>query len=245
MARRPYTTRARLFRDSDEEVTLEWFPAKEPIEVLPFPTCINSTDWHSFPWERVGPGEVFGASRLYNGRKALGYLHGLTPCAPADDFRQGQHFDPDRPPTIYNQDQIPLCCVREFSPVTGIFWFSSAIWEVVPVAGSSCATAGPLTYGLVTNTVQAGAQVDYWYAAPIVAGHDYKFSLIAPPGVTDWGVFFETGVGCSFSQFIEFFLGSGNTDWTFTPNPGDTTVYVHVFFTGTFGTSLFWKVEQL
>lgn len=60
-----YATRARLYPDSDDAVTMTWFFAAKNAKLFPHYHRFGSGNWASGnePWE--GPGEVQGASRRY------------------------------------------------------------------------------------------------------------------------------------------------------------------------------------
>lgn len=156
MARRPYSTDARFFSDSDLEAKIVWYPVAEPVECLPFPSRVNSLDWHSQPWRAAGVGEVFGAPRVYNGRKALPYAVGLTPCKPAETFTDGEPLDPSAPAQEYNPDGFPRCCFNVWPMVGGLEWDGFALSGVpLPLQfDPDCATAGlnTVTIGGVYST---------------------------------------------------------------------------------------------
>lgn len=177
MARRPYSTACRFFKDSSQTIMIRWYPAAEPIEVLPFPSKINSLDWSSFPEIASGVGEVYGESRNYNGRQALPYAHGLTPCEPAEVFAQGEDFDPARPPMQRDENGFPLCCLNRFAATGGLLWGGSAVVNVVPGAiagGPTCSVSVLIpTIGTV-KLQQVGGTRGWWYfdsSAPSVTIH--------------------------------------------------------------------------
>jgi hypothetical protein len=163
MARRPYTTDARFFSDSSQIVRIKWFPVAFPVECLPFPSRINSLDWRSRKYEVTGVGEVFGADRPYNGAKPIPYAVGLEPCQPAAVFAQGEHFDPDLPPQLYDEMGMPLCCLNHVTMTGGLEWDGSAVVNVVS-PGSTCATAidGSYEYQPPISGVLAPGQT-VWY----------------------------------------------------------------------------------
>lgn len=176
IARRPYSTDARFFKDSDTVTRVRWYPVAEPVEVLPFPSKINSLDWSSFPWLAEGVGEVFGPAREYNGAKALPYAVGLTPCQPASVFLEGEHYDPALPPQSYNSDHFPSCCLNITVGKGGELDNGAAVVEIpVPVDlhfDPSCAAAGP-------NTIVIGGEYRSAYG---LAGTWVRLTTVPPGG---------------------------------------------------------------
>lgn len=174
MARRPYSTACRFFKDSDVEVQIKWYPCVEPVECLPFPSKINSLDWSSFPELAEGVGEVYGSPRTYNGAKAIPYAHGLTPCKPAEVFHDGEHYDPTAPPQKYDEKGFPLCCLDRFVSTGGLLWGGEAVVTTAVPAGPD---GNCLTTTLVFGT---------WYLAtiPLGSGGAHNWYWNATPGVT-------------------------------------------------------------
>lgn len=133
-------------------VKIAWYPVAEPVECLPFPSKINSLDWSSHPYAAAGVGEVFGADRPYNGRKALPYAVGLTPCQPAEVFKTGEVLDESKPPQLYNADGFPLCCLNIEVARGGLLWNGAA--EVIynppiDVTGTTLCSTGPIVTGIL------------------------------------------------------------------------------------------------
>jgi len=152
-----------LFKDDAQEVDLAWYPVADPVEVLPFPSKVNSLDWSSHPWLAAGVGEVWDEPRTYNGRKALPYAVGLAPCKPAAVFIEGEVLDPELPAQIYNLDQFPACCLNVWTPDGGIEWDGAAEVEEQPPAGTSCATAAVLNVGQwYVYHVPGDGFADFW-----------------------------------------------------------------------------------
>jgi hypothetical protein len=111
MARRPYTTLVRPFRDSDRTVRIRWYPARPETDgTLPFPSRICSLDWATNPHAVEGVGEVYDAPRRYNGARALVGPPTRRVCGTEDQFRNGAYFDDDRAPTEYFPNGLPKCC---------------------------------------------------------------------------------------------------------------------------------------
>lgn len=87
-----------------------WYPVADGVPALGIPSIINSLDWDSSPWERSGVGEVWGASRKYNGKQAIPGIGRDHVCGTADNFARGESITSSLPPTVYNPQGVPLCC---------------------------------------------------------------------------------------------------------------------------------------
>lgn len=110
MARRPYSTWVRPFRDSDIEVKIRWYPARPEDGTLPFPSAIASLDWHARPYLKAGVGEVFNRPRNYNRAKPIPGPRRTHVCGTREEHGQGGLFHDPRPPMIYQPSGLPLCC---------------------------------------------------------------------------------------------------------------------------------------
>lgn len=110
--RRAYTTKARPFRNSDTQVDILWYPAREDAEVLGYDSALNSLDafeqrlWYVSPDINESPGEP----RPYSRAKALPVPTGKHVCGTEQDFAEGGLYDPEAEPIEYNQWGLPLCC---------------------------------------------------------------------------------------------------------------------------------------
>jgi len=101
-----YQVKCKLFRDSDQTVTLKWY-------TLPWDAPLFK-DWHLFasgvysrgssPW--VGPGEVEGARRVYDPKGPSRHYEGRCFLGPLDWWQQGP------PVAILDLPaaELPLCC---------------------------------------------------------------------------------------------------------------------------------------
>lgn len=110
IARRPYTTVARFFRNSDQEVKVKWVKADPARGTFPGVSKICSLDWVSHPETAEGVGEVFGKSRSYNGANGFGPIRGNHFCGTLDEHRNGEVLDPSKPLMQYAPSGLPLCC---------------------------------------------------------------------------------------------------------------------------------------
>lgn len=200
-------------------VRIRWFPALEPVECLPFPSKINSLDWSSHPWLASGVGEVFGAARPYNGKAALPYARGLTPCAPAETFKRGEVLDVGAPPQEYNADGFPLCCLNIFTAEGGLEWSGEAA-IVLLGTGPSCLTAVELVFegegipleGWMMSFPISGGLVALGVAKSTWPGPIFVELLEtnAPPG--------------AFPTFVAWNGSCASSDWFADMDPGDSVL---------------------
>lgn len=110
IGRRPYTTTARFFRNSDVETKIKWLPADPARGTFPGVSRICSLDWVTHPETAEGVGEVFNTSRSYNRGKSFGPIGGNHFCGTLDEHRNGEVLDPTRPMMEYAPSGLPLCC---------------------------------------------------------------------------------------------------------------------------------------
>jgi hypothetical protein len=111
-ARREYRTLAKLFRDSDTLVEIQWYRVPESAPRLPWPTAFMSRDWtdakNDQPW-LTELGEVLEAPRPYSFKPPLIDPRYDHVCGTEEDFAIGAAFDPDAD-VKYDEQGIPLCC---------------------------------------------------------------------------------------------------------------------------------------
>lgn len=197
MARRPYSTAARLHKDSAQVVTLKWYPVAEPVQCLPFQCKVNSLDWSSHPWLASGVGEVWGEPRPYNGATALPYAVGMTPCEPAAVFREGEVLDPDRPDQVYNLDGFPACCLNVWTPAGGVEWDGNAFIPSAWNTGLSCLTAPTQAIQIGAVHRVSNAAGAFWWTQTIGTAFQFRVRLVQKiGGNANTGVFGFSGT-CS------------------------------------------------
>lgn len=194
IARRPYSTDARFFSDSEEVVRIRWYPVAEPVECLPFPSKVNSLDWSSHPYLARGVGEVYGVARPYNAAEAVPYARGLDPCKPAEVFANGEAFDPDAPPQEYDERGLPICCINHADMEGGVEWGGDFEPPPVPVSG------GP-NCGLAT-VVDPGI----WYVFDEVPSA-FQFFLLSVVPTTDVRLRMESDTFTGLSLRLLFMEG--------------------------------------
>ena len=184
-ARRSYKTACRFFFDSDIEIPIVWYPVAEGAGVLPFPSKINSLEWDDQPWTPTQVGEVWNVPREYAGKKAIPYAVGLTPCEGAKVFAEGESYNPELPPTEYNEDQFPLCCLNITSDDFGLVLEFDPLVTVPSCASWSCSGAVPLVLGVAHNELICPFGNQWWYH-DCVAGQTYHITIPVLPGDVIW-----------------------------------------------------------
>jgi len=184
--RRPYTTACRFWEDSEDESEIIWYVAHPDAPVLPFASVFNSLDMDKEPWTRTGPGEVYGAPRVYNGREAPPGVDGGHVCGFFYDFEYGGKFDESEPPVIYDDNGIPLCCNPPVIASGGAGCGGSAI---VPAA-LTCETATPLALG-VWLEVEITATQFLWFRfdGVIFGNYHVELEVLSGPQVFPWRLF--------------------------------------------------------
>lgn len=158
MARRPYTTTARFFRNDPRETRIKWVVADPAKGTFPGVSKICSLDWVTHPFTVEGVGEVYGTSRRYNGARGFGPIPGDHFCGTLQEHREGEQFNPLLPTMLYNPSGLPLCCDpnrREGAAVGSVTIRTTAYTERIYTSLSrvSVTAAGtPHTYGVVHSS---------------------------------------------------------------------------------------------
>lgn len=237
-ARREYKTTARLFRDSDQEVEIQWYRVPEDAPPLPFPSLLMSDEWthngYDESWRRE-LGEVWDAPTPYS-------FHGelIAPtydhvCGTADEFLNGVEFDPTRE-VLYDEQGVPLCCGLAAVPFFGVEVGFDAL--VVETPGDTCETAAPLVSGVESAGVVSDVS-EQWWRWPY-SGGDFDLTLAPPVGPAFTDLTLYDGDDCAGKvQRVAPFgyppLGStvhfSGSDF----NPAAAFIWIRV--TNTFGTT--------
>lgn len=105
-----YRTTCRFFRDSEEEVEIQWYKCPKGAETLGHPSAISSLDWTAFPEQKKGVGEVFNAPRVYRQKGPIPGASGKNQCGTQQDFEEGGLYLPELPPIEFNADGLAICC---------------------------------------------------------------------------------------------------------------------------------------
>lgn len=119
MGRRPYSTMAKFFKDSDQAVKIKWYKADDDAPVLGFPSSINSLDMRTYPWMPYPLGEVFGAERTYNAQWTPPAETDYQVCGTEEQFIHGATYNPPGNNLYIPALSIPQCCVcKALTPST-------------------------------------------------------------------------------------------------------------------------------
>lgn len=195
--RRPYTTKFRPFVDSDDEVDLIWYNAEPDAPVLGYPSKIQQLDNVSMPWIAQGVGEVFGAPRIFNNRRAIPFLRYDHVCGTRSDFETGGVLDPIPPDVLYDRNDIPICCQPPFISQGGGVGSGTATVTVTHPSYDSFYNVGttfPPSAFVVNVTIANQEWVD------VEVG--FTLTLRSPlyPGNTDWELHNDSilGVHCLY-----------------------------------------------
>ena len=202
MLRRPYKTKARFFVGDPTEVTVRWYPCKADAPFLEFPTSINSLDWHATPWLVSGVGEVPDRPRPFAAGRAIPRATGEHVCGTEEEFSLGEVLDPTKPPTMYADDGLPVCCGEPLKP---------AVKGGGVGGGSPTATVRPITPGFCTA---------YHYVDPDVGAtvtllqiNPERWRCVFPgPALGDM-VTFPSGAEWTFDRTVPFFRRFTTTNW--------------------------------
>lgn len=101
----------RIFRNSDQPVTVRWFKANPDAEFLPFQTPMNVLLWSDAPYNRTGLGEVFLDYPHFERVDTPPTALGVHPCpADRDTWENGGIYDPALPPAIRDTFGVLRCC---------------------------------------------------------------------------------------------------------------------------------------
>lgn len=127
-----YTTPARFFTNSDQEVTLRWYFAEPGAPVLGYPSKIRPLRTVPMPWVAEGVGEVFNAPQPFSRGTRVPFLKYGHVCGTREDFETGGTRDGTLPPVLYNRDGLPVCCVPPFTGQGGAVGGGTATVTVTP-----------------------------------------------------------------------------------------------------------------
>lgn len=154
IGRIPYTTRARLFRNSEIEVDIQWYPVPMTNPRLGLPTTIISRIWQGTPYDYAGTppypdtvGEVIGARHRPWPNVSRPDATGERICGTEEDFVRGCVYDPDAPPVVRRDDGLPMCCGLGLIPMGGIGMGGEAPMGIDTTPFSPCTNYLLLNHG--------------------------------------------------------------------------------------------------
>lgn len=189
----PYKTKVRPFRDSDQEVTIEWYEAAPGAPMIDKIFAIGHNDFAVFPWN-LKVGEVYGAKRPYTKnappRLFVNYDH---VCGSDEDFMLGAVYDPAAN-YQYTWNNIPVCCNPVVIPRGGFAAGGTAVSHYCEQYRCDVAIVGhPLLMFRAPG-------FDFWQPAIFTFPYGMLFAPdVAIPGEWLMRVFFNLGVHCDYS----------------------------------------------
>jgi hypothetical protein len=111
IGRYSYSEMLPVFRDSEAEAQVVWYPARDDAPVLGCPSSILYREWDRD--EVTEDGEVWGPTGralAWNGEEEKPGASGGHRCGDDIDFEEGGLFEPELPPVEYRPDGLPVCC---------------------------------------------------------------------------------------------------------------------------------------
>jgi hypothetical protein len=215
---KPYFAWVRPFRDSDVEAKIEWYPARDDAEVLPFDSAFCNLDQQRM--DQILPifcgykvGEVPFRERPRSFAKANKRPNGPNVCGTREDFEDGAVYNPDLPPEPRDQDGLPVCCHHEgglvlgglvATPTSGGLVFGGAVESAIggpTCAGATVFSVGDHVYHL-PQPIPGPGNSDVWFrAGPLVAGnYRLRFNGVPrpPPDFSIWAVWIGTSCATLF-----------------------------------------------
>lgn len=162
---RPFRATYRPFRDSDQEVEVEWFPAAPGALPLGRLSNITIPYWEQDQFE-YDDGDLPLSSAEPTGKPVVrpGTGRGHV-CGTDEDFREGGSYEPEGEPVTYGQQGLPTCCG---APVVagGAVSDSGQVVVLVPIVpGQACEDATEIPLGEWLEVfVPAGN--NYWLRFP-------------------------------------------------------------------------------
>lgn len=162
VGRRPYRTKVRPWRDSQEEVTIHWYQVPKQNGTLPYPSRINSLAWRDLGLNPSPVGEVPLADVEFDGwNRIVAPLPKDHICGTREDFVLGGLKNTSAPPLIRGNDGIPTCCRAEIKGVD-----LGGVGLVASPAEDSAASVELGGHGLTTRS-----------------SHSYILTVFPPPPI--------------------------------------------------------------
>lgn len=134
---------------------LQWFPAGEKAPCLPFPSLITTLDFATDAFTQEGIGEVYGAARPFQLKRAITGLSYSKICGSTKDWLgEGVPRSPEYP-IGYDGNGLPTCCDQVPTQLDGLaLSFGGVVSTTGPCYGTCFSQAEALfTAGLPLCTV--------------------------------------------------------------------------------------------
>lgn len=106
-----YETEVYPFANSDIAVGWRWYPALPTAKTFPGWSFLCSRNWLDFHDETFTLGEVNYQDKQFQFNQPIAEAKGEKYCGTLEEFEDGQVYDEDSDPTMYNQNGIPACCL--------------------------------------------------------------------------------------------------------------------------------------
>lgn len=132
--KRPFTTKAQFFRNSDAVANLVFYPCREDAPALGFPSVFLGFPGDYPPWPDDPVGPEITASITNNYQKVKLGAMGQHFCGTPEDFLLGGIYDPTLPPVVYLPNGLPICCNGGVVGFGGGVGGGSATWVSTPLA---------------------------------------------------------------------------------------------------------------
>ncbi len=217
--RTPYRRKCRLFRDSDIEVTLRWYPAPPGAKLFPGYHLFASGDWSpkDVAWE--GPGEVRTDGRHWQPAGKPTDYQGCCFAGKLEWFQNGPSLSDFDPNAV-----LPDCC-KKARQLPGIGF--GAGYKTLPIQGTAGVRWGSLPFVKQPPVKVKGSGLAFGPAARVSTrfGIAWGSRVIFPPPPHRAGLAFGSrGIFCV--QPFSLFPNNG-TDFTL---PTRLYCKVHVEF---------------
>ena len=206
--RTPYRRKCKLFKDSDEEVTLQWYEAPRGAKLFPYWHRYASGDWSpkELPVKWTGVGEIKAQKRRWwKGTPHLPYK-GQCFIGPLDWYQNGVPHLAASLPII----PPPHCCV-DLPEEEGVVYYSGSgapelalegsIGPAVVLEGSSGLEEGS---GSGSGEEEGSGSYGYYYSE-IYIFHKFPF-----PGPFGKGAPNKPGDATPYGSVLYAYYGSGS-----------------------------------
>jgi hypothetical protein len=203
---RPFKCKYRPFRDSDQEVEIEWFPCAPGAELLPWVSNVSNPFWEEDQFEFTDgtlPLDTVIPTGKPRSKPGSGKGH---VCGTEGDFANGGLYQPALPPVAYGMQGLPSCCNPAVVGRGGVLDGGRSLVLGFAEPAQSCVTATPLPLDTPTGIIMIPNRV-YWLRVPKLGLTELHLRWQTVTGTPPIGCFANEGNDCS----LLFFGGSWTT----------------------------------